>query len=122
MTSPTASVLRIPRDAARFEIDVVDDSTARFKPREAEWVTPGMTAYVVDPHQRDALVARLRIQSVWSGTAVALVTSQVTRVRAEHVILVVAPAPPPWWKSRRFWIGALTGGLFGVVVGTAIPL
>jgi len=117
--SATPGVTRIPRDAARFEIDVVDDSTARFKPREASWVRAGQVAYVVDPMQRDALVARLRVQSVWSGTAVALVTSQVTRVSASHVILMLPP-PVPWWRTRRFWLGAMFGAIVGGSTGAVI--
>jgi len=106
---------RLPRDAARFEIEVVDDSTVRFKPREALWVRDGMTAYTVDPMNRDAMVARLRIISVWNETAVAVVTSQVTRVTTRHVVLMTPPMVP-WWKSRRFWLGALFGS---IVSGTA---
>ena len=104
VAQPPSSVARIPRTAARFDIDVVDDSTARFKPREAVWVREGMTAYAVDPANRDALVARLRITSVWNGTAVALVTSQVTRVTTEHVVMLAEPRAP-WWKTPRFWMG-----------------
>jgi hypothetical protein len=111
--------MRIPRDAARFEIDVVDDSTARFKPREALWVAEGMTAYVVDPLNRDALVARLRITSVWNATAVGVVTSQVTRVTTQHVVLLTPPIVP-WWKTRRFWIGTALGTVVGGAAGALI--
>lgn len=107
---------RIPRDAARFEIEVVDDTTARFKPREALWVRPGLPAFVVDPLNRDALVARLRVTSVWNGMAVAVVESQVTSVRTQHVVLLVPPVRP-WWKTRRFWLGTLLGSVVGGTVG-----
>lgn len=110
---------RIPREAARFEIETVDDSTARFKPREALWVKSGMTAYAVDPINRDALVARLRVISVWNETAVAVVTSQVTRITPRHVVLLTPPIVP-WWKSRRFWMGALLGSLVGGAIGGAL--
>jgi len=110
---------RIPRDAARFAIDVVDDSTARFKPREAKWVRPGMLAYSVDPLQHDALIARLRVVSVWNETAVAVVTSQVSRVTTEHVVLMVPPTPS-WWQSRRFWMGTLAGAVFGGAIGASV--
>ncbi len=112
-------IARLPRDASRFIIEVVDDSTARFKPREVTWVREGMIAYAVDPVNRDALVAQLRITSVWNGMAVALVTSQVTRVTPQHVI-ALTPPPTPWWRARRFWVGALVGTLFGGAVGGTI--
>jgi hypothetical protein len=112
-------IARLPRDASRFVIEVVDDSTARFKPREAAWVREGMMAYAVDPVNRDALVAQLRITSVWNGMAVALVTSQVTRVTSQHVI-ALTPPPTPWWRARRFWTGMLVGSLLGGAVGGVI--
>ncbi len=110
---PLVPVLpRIPRDAARFEIDAVDDSTAKFRVFESRWMRAGLFAYAVDPMHRDALVARLTIIRRDSTTATALVTSQVARVTTDHFLLV----PPPrtaWWLSNRFWLGALVGGAIG---------
>lgn len=114
--APTASgpaLPRIPRDAARFEIDSVTDSTATFRVREARWVRTGLPSYVVDPQQRDALVARLRVIRRDSATATALVTGQVTRVKPEHFLLVVRPEER-WWHERRFWMGTLVGTIIGV--------
>ncbi len=109
----TAPLLpRIPRDAARFEIDAVDDSTATFRVFEARWLRPGISAYAVDPTQRDALVARLTIMRRDGSTATALVTSQVTRVTAEHFLLVPRP-PTVWWRTREFWLSAAAGGIVG---------
>lgn len=109
----TSRLPRIPRDAARFEIDSVTDSTATFRVREATWIRPGLQSYVVDPAQRDALVARLRILSRSGENATAVVTGQVTRVKPEHFLLVVRP-DTPWWKSRGFWGGTLVGASAGV--------
>lgn len=105
-------VARIPRDAARFEIDAVDDSTARFRPKEASWVRVGMQAYAVDPINRDVLVARLRVTAADGGNVTALVTSQVTRVTTSHFLLVVRPSVP-WWRARTFWVGAAAGSAAG---------
>ena len=103
----------IPRNAARFEIDAVDDSTARFRRQESQWVRVGMSAYAVDPINRDALVARLRILSVHESDITALVTSQVGRVTTSHFLLITRPEQP-WWRSARFWWGAAVGGAVGV--------
>lgn len=111
-----AEPIRVPRNASRFEIDIVDDSTARFKIWEADWVRAGFSAHVVDPLQRDALVASVRITSVEHGMAIALVTSQVTRVRVGNVVMLTPP-PTPLWKQQRFWFGAVFGGLIGGVLG-----
>jgi hypothetical protein len=104
---------RVPRDAARFEIDVVDDSTATFRPVEARWLRTGMFAYAVDPKNRDALVARLRLQTDDGIQMTALVTSQVKRVNTSHVLLIPRPIVP-WYQSPRFWFGAFLGGMAGV--------
>lgn len=110
---------RIPRDAARYEIDAVDDSTATFRVFESRGLRVGLSAYAVDPVRRDALVARLTIVRRDSTTATALVTSQVARVTTDHVLLV----PPPrrsWWRTKLFWIGTLVGGAIGAGTTAAI--
>lgn len=111
-SSATPLLPRIPRDAARFEIDSVTDSTATFRFREAQWVRPGLQSYVVDPQQRDALVARLRVIARDSANATALVTGQVATVKADHFLLVVRPASR-WWQGRTFWLGTLVGATVG---------
>lgn len=118
LTPPTPRA-RVPRDAARFEIDAVDDSTARFKPREASWIKPGMDAYIVDPFRRDALVARVRITSIWNETAIAVVTSQVTRVTNQQVVLMVPPNPS-WSRRHRYFLGVVTGVLMGGTAGALL--
>ncbi|GAB1341223.1 hypothetical protein MASR1M101_03500 [Gemmatimonas sp.] len=112
IASASPSLPRIPRDAARFEIDSVTDSTATFRVREAQWVRPGLQSYVVDPQQRDALVARLRLIARDSANATALVTGQVARVKVDHFLLVVRPTSR-WWQSRTFWAGTLLGASVG---------
>ncbi len=109
-TSPSAQ--SIPRDAARFEIDAVDDSTARFRPKESRWVRPGMAVYAVDPMRRDAIVARMRVLSAEGESVTALVTSQVARVNTSHVLLIARDVAP-WWRARTFWWGAAAGGAVG---------
>ena len=111
-TPPPSATVRIARDAARFEIDAVDDSTARFRPLESRWLRVGMSAIVVDPKNRDALVARVRIMSADSLVVTALVIGQVGRVTTDHFLLVMRPKTR-WWRDRRFWFGALAGGALG---------
>ena len=107
------SLPRVPRDAARFEIDTADDSTATFRPAEARWLRTGMYAYAVDPKNRDALIARLQLQTDDGIQITALVTSQVKRVNTTHVLLIPRPFVP-WYRAPRFWLGAVLGGMLGV--------
>jgi len=109
---------RIPRDAPRFEIDSLTDSTATFRVQESRWIRVGMQGYAVDAGQRDALVARLTITSRDSLNATALVTSQVARVRKDHMLLVLEPTRP-WWKSGRFWWGSVLGVAVGSLLTAA---
>lgn len=95
----------------------MDDSTAQFRPFEARWLRAGMEVYAVDPARRDALVARLRVLRADSGRLTALVTAQVTKVTTNHFVLAVKP-PVPWYRTPRFWWGALGGGVVGA--GTAV--
>lgn len=114
--SPLRPVIpRIPRDAPRFEIAEVTDSTAVIQLQEAQWVRVGMQSYVVDPHQRDALVARLRVIARDSVTATALITSQVARVKPEHALLILKPRQR-WWKTGAFWLGGAVGAALGASV------
>lgn len=68
-----------------------------------------MTVYAVDAARRDALVARLRVIRADSGRLTAMITSQVTRVTADHFVLAVRP-PLPWYREKRYWWGVLAGG------------
>lgn len=106
--------MRFPRDAARFELKPLSDSTVSFVPAEATWVRTGTEGIAVDPARGDALVARLRVTEVSSESATAFVTGQTTRVAAGHVLLLVAPVKP-WWRRSEFWWGVLSGA--GVVTG-----
>jgi hypothetical protein len=103
---------RIPRDIPRFEIDSVSDSTVVFRVQEARWLRVGLSGFAVDPQQRDALVARLRITARDSVRATALIVSQVSRVTSQHFLLVSRPATP-WYRSRSFWTGAALGVSMG---------
>jgi len=101
---------RYPRDASRFELRALTDSTVAFTPAEARWVRSGMAGIAVDPAQGDALVARLRIVAVLGDSAIAVVTGQTTRVSEGQVILLVPPSPR-WWRQRTFWYGVATGAV-----------
>lgn len=106
--------MRFPRDAARFELQPLTDSTVAFVPAEAKWVRTGTEGIAVDPARGDALIARLRVTDVSSESATAFVTGQTTRVAAGHVLLLVPPVKP-WWRRSDFWWGVLSGA--GIVTG-----
>lgn len=108
-----ATPARIPRDAARFPIERITDSTATIRLEEARWVKAGMPAWVVDASRGDALVARLRVTSRDSAEATALVLSQAAVVRQSHVLLVAHPTPS-WWKRGSFWSGTALGAALGL--------
>lgn len=99
---------RYPRNASRFELRALSDSTVAFTPAEATWVRRGMSGIAVDPAQGDALVARLRVTAIAGDSAIAIVTGQTTRVSEGQVILLVPPRLR-WWQQKLFWYGAAAG-------------
>ena len=104
--------------SARFEIASAGDSTFTLVVGRHPWVRPGLYGIVVDPRQRDVLIARFQIIAADSANAMGLITGMTTRVTTEHVALLDKPPPPlpPWHKRRSFWLGVL----FGVAAGFAI--
>ncbi len=77
----------------------------------------GLVGYAVDPRQRDALVARVRVVLSDGVRAVARITSQVSLVKADHVMLIIEPEPA-WWRRGSFWWGLSSGAVLGA--GTAV--
>ena len=112
------SRLSIRRDASRFVVASSTDSTVTFRPIEARWLKRGMRGYVVDPLQRDALIARLTIQRIDTGGVTAVIDGGVSPVVPTHVVLVEQPASA-WWHDRRFWAGVGGGALAGVFISGA---
>ena len=107
--------------SARFEIASVGDSTFTLVVGRHPWVRPGQYGIVVDPRQRDILVARFQVLAADSANAMALITGMTTRVTTEHVALLDRPPPPvpPWHKRRSFWLGVLLGVVAGFGIGNA---
>ena len=101
--------------SARFEIASAGDSTFLLVVGRHPWVRPGLYGIVVDPRQRDVLIARFQIIAADSANAMGLVTGMAARVTTEHVALLDKPPPPvpPWHRRRSFWLGVL----FGVAAG-----
>src|SRR5687767_9152594 len=116
-----ATVFAAPNDlaaqetSARFEIASAGDSTFTLVVGKQVWVRPGLYGIVVDPRQRDVLVARFQIIAADSANAMGLVTGMAARVTTEHVALLDRPPPPvpPWHRRRSFWLGML----FGIAAG-----
>lgn len=106
------------RDAARFVIAASTDSTVTFRPFEAHWLKAGMRGHVVDPTERDALIARVTIQRVDSSGTLAVIDGGVSPVSTKHVVLIERPTLG-WWRDKRFWIGAGAGVLTGVIATSA---
>lgn len=107
--------------SARFEIASAGDSTFTLVVGRHPWVRPGLYGIVVDPRQRDVLIARFQVIAADSANAMALVTGMTSRVTTEHVALLDQPPPPPapWHKRRSFWLGILVGAAAGFTIGVA---
>jgi hypothetical protein len=107
--------------SARFEIASAGDSTFTLVIGRHPWVRPGLYGIVVDPRQRDVLIARFQIIAADSANAMGLVTGMTTRVTTDHVALIDRPPPPetPWHRRRSFWIGVIVGIAAGFGVGAA---
>jgi hypothetical protein len=122
-----ASVCATPNDApaqetsARFEIASAGDSTFTLVVGRHPWVRPGLYGIVVDPRQRDVLIARFQVIAADSANAMGLVTGMTARVTTEHVALLDRPPPPPapWHKRRSFWLGIVVGVATGFAIGVA---
>ena len=109
---------RTQETSVRFEIASVGDSTFTLVVGRHPWVRPGLYGIVVDPRQRDILVARFQIIAADSANAMALISGMTTRVTTDHVALM-APPVPPWHKRRSFWLGVLFGVAAGFGLGVA---
>ena len=107
--------------SARFEIASAGDSTFTLVVGRHPWVRPGLYGIVVDPRQRDVLIARFQVIAADSANAMGLVTGMTTRVTTEHVALLFQPPPPvpPWHRRRSFWLGVLFGVAAGFGIGVA---
>lgn len=117
----TAREVGAQETSARFEIASAGDSTFTLVIGRHPWVRPGLYGIVVDPRQRDILIARFQIIAADSANAMGLVTGMTTRVTTEHVALLDKPPPPepPWHRRRSFWIGVLVGIAAGFGAGVA---
>src|SRR5687768_11386210 len=80
--------------AVRFEIASAGDSTFTLVVGRHPWVRPGLYGIVVDPRQRDILIARFQIMAADSANAMGLITGMTTRVTTDHVALLEQPPPP----------------------------
>lgn len=115
-----ATPARAQAVSARFEITGVGDSTFAFAVGRERWVLKKGRGMVVDPANRDRLVARFNVVGLSQGMATALVTGQTTRVTMQHVVLMEPPPPPRWFRRGSFWGGMTLGAVLGVVAGTAL--
>ena len=107
--------------SVRFEIASAGDSTFTMVVGRHPWVRPGLYGIVVDPRQRDILIARFQVIAADSANAMGLITGMTTRVTTEHVALLDQPPPPvpPWHQRRSFWLGVLFGIAAGLGIATA---
>lgn len=101
----------------RFEIASVGDTTVAFRSAGMRWIRDGARGIAVDPRQRDALIARLKVLAIDSGIVTALVTGQTTALTTDHVVVMEEPRRQ-WFLSRSFWGGLVTGAALGVAVAS----
>ena len=106
---------RAQRAYVRFDVVSVTDTTFTFATVGARWVSPGQVGLAVDPVHGDALIARIRIARVDSGTATAVVTSQTARLTTAHVVLLSQPKRA-FYAQPWFWGAAVAGGVIGYFV------
>jgi hypothetical protein len=116
-----STALDAQETAVRFEIASAGDTTFTLVVGRHPWVRPGLYGIVVDPRQRDILIARFEIIAADSANAMGLVTGMTTRVTTDHVALLDMPPPPapPWYRRRSFWLGTLVGLAAGLGLGVA---
>ena len=116
--TPNFASLSLARDAARFAVVAATDSTVTFRPVEVRWLRAGLHGHVVDPTQRDALIARVTIQRVDTSGVLATIVGGVAPVALTHVVLFSKPAIA-WWRDKRFWVGAGVGVVTGIIATSA---
>ena len=103
----------------RFLLVAVDDSTVTLLAPNDRWIRRGTYGIAVDPRRRDALVARLYVQSRMGDTAVALVTGQTTRMSTEYAAIFRSPTTPVL-RQATFWGGLATGAALGAGLVAAL--
>jgi hypothetical protein len=111
-----ASVARAQIDQMRFEITAPTDTTFTLILGDIRWVKKGMTGTVVDPRQRDDMVANFRVDKVDGRTARAVITGMRTGITVFHAALLRAPRKS-WFKQKVFWIGSGLGIAVGYLIG-----
>src|SRR5688500_14864000 len=112
----SAAPVRAQETAVRFPVVDVADTTFTFRVGGQQWVRPGLRGIVVDPRQRDVLVARFRVNTVNGEIARAVITGQATSVNSSHTVLLDVPQRP-WYRQRAFWLGTAAGAVVGFLIG-----
>lgn len=108
--------VRAQETAVRFPVVDIGDTTFTFRVGGQQWVRPGLRGIVVDPRQRDVLVARFRVSNVSGEIARGVITGQATSVNTTHTVLLDVPQRP-WYRQRTFWLGTAVGAAVGFLLG-----
>ena len=111
-----ASPVRAQETSVRFPVVDVGDTTFTFRIGAQQWVRTGLRGIVVDPRQRDVLVARFRVSNVSGEVARAVITGQATSINPAHTVLLDVPRKP-WYRQNTFWLGTALGAVVGFVIG-----